>query len=250
MSRTVQNVLALTAATAVWLIQLPRPDGASPVAPAPVPIVKPTEPKHAPILPWRRPTTIDKFLDGTEPICPFDPAVSVVTDLPQELRLHNTGGMGRGGPGTGAGLCVFTSIEHAANWANEQRLSGFQKKMTHEPGGGSPGKVDQMIAKYAPGVAYIQHTSGDANFLKAVLKTGRMPCITYAGRDPFYNNQKIYHMVNLVYLDDQYGCILDNNREKVYVWMTAQELLDRWRDAGGGWSVALLAPPPPPPPHN
>src|SRR5438034_1317674 len=86
----------------------------------------------------------------------------ILCDLPGAEQLHNTGGMGPRGPGTGAGLCVFTSIEHTGRFQNEATLIGFQKKMTHEPGGGYPDKVDAMLAKYAPSVVYVQYTGKDA----------------------------------------------------------------------------------------
>lgn len=174
----------------------------------------------------------------------------VVCDLPEPLRLHNTGGMGPRGPGSGSGLCVFTSINHAANYQNEALLFNLQKLMMNEPGGGYPEKVDAELKKFAPGVEYLQYQGADPTFLEEVLKTGRMPCVTYCGRDPRYG-KTIAHMVNLVYLDDKEACILDNNFEKKYLWMTRQEFLTRWTGNGGsGWVVALLAPPPPGPPRN
>lgn len=204
----------------------------------------PTRPR---LLPWKQTgDNVDAFVEGDG----YGPGgVEVVCDLPMSMRMHNTGGMGPRGPGTGAGLCVFTSIEHAAKWQDEHRLFGLQKKMTHEPGGGSPPKVDAMIAKYGAGTEYVQHTGGDEDFLLLALKTGRMPGVTYAGRDIRYNGP-IAHMVNLVYLDDKTAAILDNNYQDKILWMTRKEFLERWRDRGGGWAVVLLSSPPPPVPHN
>lgn len=173
-----------------------------------------------------------------------DGKARVAADLPQELRMHNTGGMGRGGPGTGAGLCVFTSGEHAARLQNERLLNGLQKYMTTRPGGGYPQKVDAVFKAFAPGLNYVQHTGGDVTFLELALKTGRMPCVTYNGRDDFYRGP-IAHMVNLVYLDETRAAILDNNREHFYVWMTRAEFLSRWK-GGSGWAYVLLSDPPPP----
>jgi hypothetical protein len=69
--------------------------------------------------------------------------------------------------------------------------------------------------------------------------------VTYDGRDDFYRSS-IGHMVNLVYLDGERGCILDNNRVGVYVWMTRAEFLSRWKGSGGGWAFVLLDAPPAP----
>jgi hypothetical protein len=59
-------------------------------------------------------------------------------------------------------------------------------------------------------------------------------------------------MVNLVYLDDQWACVLDNNfvGENDLVWLKTPDFLQRWTGGQNGWAVVLLAPPPPPVPHN
>jgi hypothetical protein len=77
-----------------------------------------------------------------------------------------------------------------------------------------------------------------------------MPAVTYDGRDGFYPGH-VEHMVNLVYLDDRWAAILDNNREKQVVWMTPAEFQSRWVGGVGrqGWAVILTGPgcPPAPP---
>jgi hypothetical protein len=176
-----------------------------------------------------------------------DGRTELTCDLPASQRRVNVGGR------DGAGLCVFTSIEYAAKWQGERALYDFQDKMRRELGGGWPEKVDQMIAKYAPGTQYLQDTSGDPDILRAILASGRMACVTYAGRDSHYgSNKTIAHMVCLVAFGDQWACISDNNfiRDDQFMWMTPQEFISRWKANGGGWVVCLLAPPPPPPPHN
>jgi hypothetical protein len=147
----------------------------------------------------------------------------------------------------GAGLCVFTSIQNAARWQSERRLENFQADMRKEPGGGYPQKVDRMIARYGKGTGYINQERAGLKDLRKALATGRMPCVTYNGHDPHYRGT-IAHMVNLVHLDDQHACILDNNfiGENELVWMTPEEFKKRW----DGWYVLLLASPPPPIPHN
>lgn len=176
----------------------------------------------------------------------------VSCDLPLSLRTKNVGGK------DGSGLCVFTSIGHAARYQNEPRLKDFQTKMRQEPGGGYPEKVDAMIAKYGNGARYIQNTAGDVELLYQAIKTNRMPCITYAGRDFHYGpRQTIAHMVNLVYADPpgtspRWFAILDNNfiGENQLVWLTEADFKSRFTGNHGGWSVVLLNPPPPPAPHN
>ena len=172
-----------------------------------------------------------------------------VVDLPTAQHLRNTGGMGRGGPGTGAGLCVFTSIEDAARWQNVGGLAGLQRYMTTREGGGYPQKVDAVLkafcaSKNVPVPDYIQHTGGDDTFLDLAVKTGRGAAVTYDGRDDFYSG-RIAHMVNLAHLDRETAAVIDNNRPGVWVWMSRADFLSRWRGNGGGWAVVLLAPPPP-----
>ncbi len=181
-----------------------------------------------------------------EPISPD--GTRAVIDLPTSQHMRNVGGS------DGSGLCVFTSIQHAAYWQNVRDLDGFRAWMQRRPGGGWPQKVDQMFAQFSreKGVnaaAYLQHTGGDESFLELALKTDRVPCVTYAGRDDFYGG-RIAHMVNLAHLDATRAAIIDNNRPGVWLWMTRSEFLSRWRDMQGGWAVVLLADPPPPLPES
>ncbi len=173
----------------------------------------------------------------------------VTVDLPNEQHLKNTGGS------DGLGLCVFTSIDHAARYQNCPQLTGFRDFMTKHPGGGYPSKVDTYIekmcaAKGVPVPDYVQHTGGDVEFLKLALKTGRYVCITYDGRDGVFYRGSIAHMVNLVHLSDEWAVIHDNNYPGKYLWMSPKELIARWKGNGGGWAVVLLNPPPPPIPTS
>lgn len=187
-------------------------------------------------------------VEAFKPSGPVSPAGARATcDIPPSLHIRNTGGS------DGAGLCVFTSFQLECFWQNVPGFEGFQKWMTRRPGGGYPTKLDAMVRQYCAekGLAvpqYVQHTGGDESFLELAIATGRMPCITYAGRDDFYRGM-IYHMVNLAAFTPTEAAIIDNNRPGVWVWMTRAELLKRWRDANGGWAVCLLAPPPPPHPE-
>jgi len=172
--------------------------------------------------------------DGTEVIC----------ELPEKEHIKNVGGR------DGAGLCVFTSIEMSARWANENELRGFQQKMRKEPGGGWPEKVDRMMAKYAPGIKYVQYSGNDPGILDLAMKTGRMVAVTYGYSERY--GGRVAHMVNLVHMDEKWATILDNNfvgSDKLE-WMSRVEFLRRWKMTGGGWAVILLAPSPPPIPIN
>jgi hypothetical protein len=176
-------------------------------------------------------------------------------DMPQDLRMHNTGGMGWRGPGTGAGLCVFTSINHAAIWQDVEPLLDFQKWMTTKPGGGYPEKVDDMIQRKCneaglPVPRYVQVEGRDIGPIQMACKTGRMPCITY-GYSPSgrYGGDQISHMVNCVHAMNGSYAILDNNYPEQLEWLNEREFKSSYL-SDGGWCVVLLEPGPPPPPRN
>lgn len=195
---------------------------------------------------------------------PKHAGVRATADLPTSEHKRNVGGS------DGLGLCVYTSAWHASRWQSVDDLYGFRAFMERRPGGSFPQKFDADLAAYCrakqiPVPGYIQHNGGDVEFLKLALKTGRMVCITYCGVDDFYGAEVIAHMVNLLYLDDQQACILDNNRPGEFLWMSADDLVARWRGVqkdgraymvrvgparwspvGGGWAIVLLDPPPTP----
>ena len=201
------------------------------------------------LLPHARGQDVE-FSPTAGPVAPD--GTKAVVDLPISQHMRNTGGMGRRGPGTGAGLCVFTSIEMAGRWQFIRQLDGLQKYMTTKQGGGYPQKVDAVLAAFCrekslPIPQYIQHTGGDVRFLELALHTDRIVCVTYAGSDDFYNGP-ISHMVCLAHLDASKAAIIDNNRPGYWVWMTRSQFLTRWRDMDGGWAVVFLNPPPPPHP--
>jgi hypothetical protein len=175
---------------------------------------------------------------------------AVTCDLPTSEHLRNAGSTI-----DGRGLCVFTSIDHAARWANEPALIGFRDFMRRYPGGGYPEKVDEFIPRMArskglPIPAYVQHTGGDPEFLRLALKTGRYPCVTYSGRDGVFYRGSVAHMVNLVHLSERWAVIQDNNFPGRWLWMPPAEFLARWQGSGGGWAIVLLKPGPPPIPIN
>ncbi len=202
------------------------------------------------------------FGQDIRPGGPTSAGVRAVCDLPTGQHLRNTGGS------DGLGLCVFTSAELASRWQSAT-LAGFQQWMTRQPGGGYPEKLEEMVVRFCRDSKreippYVQHTGGDEQLLDLAVRTGRMPAITYAGRDDFYQNQVIAHMVNLAHLDHERAAVIDNNRPGVWVWMSRKQLLDRWRgvdqngrpltvptirgpmQVGGGWCVIFLDSPPPP----
>lgn len=178
----------------------------------------------------------------------------IAIDLPGSQHLKNVGGS------DGAGLCVFTSISHAARWSRVELLENFRDWMRKYPGGGWPEKVDTMIGKIAkekgvPPPLYMQVQGGreKLDLLRAALASNRMVCVTYSfsptGR---YGGKRIAHMVNLVHLDDKYACILDNNYpgENAYEWISVDQFVQTFTGGKSGWAVILIDAGPPPLPWN
>ncbi len=175
-------------------------------------------------------------------------------DLPESQQMKNIGGS------DGAGLCVFTSIAHAARFQHVYALEDFQKYMSRFPGGGYPEKVTKKIAdickeKNVPIPRYIQMEGGRELLpvIKTALQSGRGVSSTYSfspsGR---YNKQKIAHMVSVVHMDDKYVCVLDNNYigTKNLEWITVDEYVASATGGRSMWIVVLLDPGPPLPPWN
>jgi hypothetical protein len=181
-----------------------------------------------------------------------DGKTEIHCDLPGDQHLQNKGGS------DGAGLCVFTSVDHSARWQNIPALVGFRDWMTKYPGGGWPEKLDKMIARLCqerglPKPDYVQvENLKDLEILRLACRTGRMPAVTYE-RSPTgrYSGQRIAHMVSMPHCDGQHVAVLDNNYPGPtrYEWMTPEEFI-RVCNPRGYWAVVLLPPPPPPPPTN
>lgn len=174
--------------------------------------------------------------------------VEIQIDLPPSQQIKNFGA-----PDDGLGLCVFASMTMAARWHNVRPLFDVIHKI--KKGGGYPEKVDRTFKEFAPGLEYVQYEGTDPAFLDKALAEGRMPCVTY-GYSERYNGQTIYHMVDLVHLDANLACVLDNNFPNTpdkwtYEWMPRAEFLKRWiHPTGQGWAYCMLVPGPPPVPHN
>lgn len=216
----------------------PAPPIVIPVNPAPAPTPDPERPRH----PWRPLHPHEAKVGGD--VAPDGAPVQV--DMPQDKRMHNTGGS------DGAGLCVFTSINHAAIWQGVDSLKDFQKWMKSKPGGGYPEKVDKMIAQKcgANKPRYVQVEGASLDVIDLACKTGRMACVTYgfspSGR---YGGHRISHMVNCVHAINGYYAILDNNYPEELEWDSKEEFT-RAYGSDGGWTFVLLDSGPPPPPTN
>ncbi len=185
----------------------------------------------------------------------------VQLDLPAKLHLRNKGGSdGPRGPGSGSGLCVWTSINHTGFWQNVPAIQGIRDWMTHYPGGGWPGRTLPMIDKICtekglPKPRVVQVESNDLDILRLAVRNGFMPGITY-GYSPTgrYNGRRIAHMVTLLSAGNGKGpdgkgwwTILDNNYPDSYEHMSESQFLRSYSAYGRGWAVIIFDPPGPPP---
>ncbi|HMP03578.1 MAG TPA: hypothetical protein PKC45_13860 [Gemmatales bacterium] len=181
--------------------------------------------------------------DGTE----------VDADLPADRHQRNAAGR------DGAGLCVFTAIGMAADWAHERHLVDFRDYMRQHPGGGYPEKVTTFIRRLCaergqPEPLYLQVQGHELELLAEAVAGGHLPCVTY-GQSPTgrYQGQPIAHMVNLVAAragTQRLWAILDNNFPGTIEWMTEAEFHRAYTRLGTGWAVILLGAGPPPIPWN
>lgn len=177
------------------------------------------------------------------PVSPDGTPVQI--DLPLAHRMRNVGGS------DGAGLCVYTSVVHAALYQGESRLFGLRKFAEKRPGGSWPAKLAADLKTVAPDAPVIQVLNCDAAFVRRCLENGYLVSITWANGS---------HMLNCVHLDEKWGCVLDNNSpygkdkdgnrtDTALTWMPAAELMRR--AAGGSpvgcWAVVVLEKGPPAP---
>lgn len=183
------------------------------------------------------------FADQATVDGPIHDGVEIQIDLPTSAHVRNFGA-----PKDGLGLCVFASMNMAANWHHVRELEDVIHQIPE--GGGYPGKVDDVIKRFAPGLHYVQYEGTDPAILDKSLSEGRPACVTY-GYGERYGMKTIYHMVILMHLDAKQAAILDNNFPGTYEWMPREEFMRRWKHVGGkGWAYTFLAAPPPPIPHN
>jgi hypothetical protein len=183
--------------------------------------------------------------------------VSVTCDLDDSQQMKNIGSKI-----DGAGMCVFTSIEHAARYQNLEAMRGFRDWAAQNfRGGGYPEKVDDLLTKWfkykgIEPIPYVQYQGKTPEqLLDLANKTNRMVCMTY-GYSPRYGRGYIAHMVNGI-LYEKYGVVLDNNfpGEKNYEWMSPQEFVKRMRTdlkgrQGAAWIFIWATPGAPPPPKT
>lgn len=182
----------------------------------------------------------------------------VTVDLPEKYQIRNIGSRI-----DNAGMCVFSSIEMAAEWHGLDDMKGWRDWCANNyPGGGYPEKVDQLLAEWwryknLTPIPYIQYEGTDPQaILNLCDKTNRCACITY-GHSPRYISRinpqgRISHMVCLVGFKTN-AVVLDNNfiGEKNMEWMPTRELIRRnMLTANKAWVFVWRTPGAPPIPKG
>ena len=79
-------------------------------------------------------------------------------------------------------------------------------------------------------IRYAYVTNGDVKFLEWACRTRRGCGITIMGGG---------HMVALVYLDDKWAALLDDNAVEHYIWVPRETLIAEWK-ASNGWAVTPI----------
>lgn len=148
--------------------------------------------------------------------------------------LHNKAGY------DGLGLCVFTSIENTAIPQAIYPLYGLRDWMVRKQGGGWPEKVDRILREYKANVKYVHFEGSSVDKYEKVfrdaLDVGFVPCITWGTDVSHYGGRQIAHMINVVYWDDDYVCVVDNNFPREYLWVDTPTA-KKYMSLGGFWGM-------------
>jgi hypothetical protein len=147
-------------------------------------------------------------------------------NLPLVLRQKNWLGPQR------EGSCTWASMLSLLRWQGHYKMADWIRKNYGD--GEWPDDMAQKLDK--AGVRYAYVTNGDVEFLEWACKTRRGCGITVMGGA---------HMVCLVYLDDKWAALLDNNRVEKFIWVPRETLIAEWK-ASLGWAVTPVYSPCPP----
>lgn len=232
--------------------------------PEPAPLPDPPCPPNRPWPPRQEPGSGSQDLEDNNHVAP-DGKTEGQVDYPDGEWMRNIGSKI-----DGAGMCVFTSAEHAFRNQGLDEFRGFRDWCAAAyPGGGYPDKLHKLILAFckAKGIqttqdggvtwiirprtgerfTYIQYEGAAMSLAEAGLREGILMCSTLY-RSPRYGAGIIYHMVNLAHWGPGgYGAILDNNY-KPYEWDTMRGMEPRLKLQGTVWLVAVIRQGPPPPP--
>lgn len=137
-----------------------------------------------------------------------------VVNIPLGLRQENWLGK------QGEGSCVWASTVSLLRWQGRYNAADWVRENCGD--GQSVGSHVYQMEKI--GLRYAFITNGNVKFLEWCCRTRRGAGVVVMGG---------VHMVNLVHLDSQWACILDNNNVSRYYWVPREKFLSEWRTSGG-----------------
>ena len=141
-------------------------------------------------------------------------------NLPLSMRQENWLGS------RGEGSCVWASTISLLRWQGRYQGADWVRRNY----GGGEWPDDWAVKMNKAGLRYAFTTSADVEFLEWALRTRRGAAVTIMGGA---------HCVNLVHLDDDWVCLLDNNAVRRYQWVPRERFLAEWR-ASLGWGLAVI----------
>lgn len=124
------------------------------------------------------------------------------------------------------GSCVWASTITLLRWQGRYNTA---EKIRRTYGNGEwPDDWAKKMEKEDLRYAFV--TNGDVKFLEWACRTRRGAAVTIMGGA---------HMVNLVHLDSNWACLLDNNNPGNYKWVPRAAFLAEWR-ASYGWGLSVI----------
>jgi len=170
---------------------------------------------------------VEVRLDG--PDMGRTPAVKIeypTVNLPVSLRQSNWMG------DKNEGSCVHATMISLLRWQGRPGTADYWRQ--HYGNGEWP---EDLAAKFdREGVRYAYVTNGDVGFLNWACSTRRGCGITVMGGK---------HMIALVFLDEEWAGLLDNNDVSTIAWVPRETLIAEWKNSNG-WAVVPVYSPAPP----
>lgn len=151
----------------------------------------------------------------------------------------------------GSGMCVFNSFRACLVSQYRDDFDDYARWLArHYQGGGYPSRVTEYTRAYcrSKGIEgfddqYVQIVGSDTlEAIREALEDGRSVAVTDSGDVSFYG-RPVPHMTNIVYLDDQWAAIVDNNRPDRTEWISREAFIKRHRHYDSGWCIVYLGKP-------
>jgi hypothetical protein len=148
---------------------------------------------------------------------PPPPKERPTVNLPPALRQGNWLGS------QGQGSCTWATMVSLLRWQGRLKTANWVRQNCGD--GEWPDSMAEKLDGASIRYAYV--TNGDVRFLEWACRTRRGCGITIMGGA---------HMVALVFLDDKWAALLDDNAVEQYIWIPRETLIAEWK-ASDGWAV-------------